>query len=113
MKITINSANANRRIGHDGICKKVGDHTPDELVKLALHARKSGNPLLISCFTDLPTLEELTGEKVDAAIEEVKTKGKRGKAGDVTPTVEPAPAEPSPEETSTTDTTTQTTTPTE
>jgi len=73
-QLVITKDSANRRVSHSGTSKKLGEYSQDELVKLAITAINSGNKLLLSAFESLPTLEELTGTKVDAAIKEVAAK---------------------------------------
>lgn len=67
--LVINTAFGERRVGHNNINKKVKDHSPAELKLLAIEARKSDNRILLECFTgELPTLEELTTDKVDTQL---------------------------------------------
>lgn len=46
--------------------KKLFDMNQDELLELAILARKSNNKILTRCFTNLPPLNELVDEKVEA-----------------------------------------------
>jgi len=73
MVLTINPTFDDRRVSHHNVNKTVGQHLPFELRDLAIEARKSNNPLLIECFTDLPTLEELIEDKTAIQIEQAKT----------------------------------------
>lgn len=68
MVVTINPTFKDRQVSHHGICKKIGDHTADELKDLAIEARRSNNPLLIECFKELPSLKDLLEDKTAAEI---------------------------------------------
>lgn len=72
MAITINPDFKDRKVCHNKTSKTVGTHTPAELKQLAILARKSENKLLLECFIDLPSLEELLAEKTTAEIAAVK-----------------------------------------
>lgn len=72
MTLNINPEFADRRVIHHNVCKTVGDHSPVELKDLAIEALKSNNPLLLECFKDLPTLEELMADKTAVQIGKVK-----------------------------------------
>lgn len=77
MKISIKGKQKDKRFGHSGISKKLGEHTNDELVKLAILGHESGNSLILDAFDHLPTLAELKGEKVDSAIAKVITESNK------------------------------------
>lgn len=72
MVLTINPTFSQRRVTHHNVCKNVADHLPFELKDLAIEARKSNNPLLLECFIELPTLEELIADKTAIQIEKAK-----------------------------------------
>lgn len=72
--LVINPSCADKVVAHNNIGKKVGAHTQTELKLLAIEARKSNNPILLGCFSgELPSLEELTSDKVDAQLAKVET----------------------------------------
>jgi hypothetical protein len=73
MVLTINPEFANRQVSHHGICKTIDKHSPKELRDLAIEARKSNNRILLECFDELPTLEDLMAEKTNIQIAEAKT----------------------------------------
>lgn len=73
MELKINNANADRRIGHDNINKSVKDHTQAELKMLALHGLRSGNPLILECFVNLPSLADLEADNTTGQIAALKT----------------------------------------
>lgn len=68
MILTINPTFAKRQVSHHGICKTIDSHTADELLAIAIEARKSNNPLLIECFEQLPTLAMLISDKTAVEI---------------------------------------------
>ncbi len=72
MELTLNTANGTRKIGHDGICKQVKDHTPAELKSLALIGLRSGNKLITDCFINLPTLSALEADNTSVQIATIK-----------------------------------------
>ncbi len=78
MPLTINPAFADRRVVHNNVCKKISDHTPTELKDLAIVALKSGNPVLLECFTDMPKLEDLVADKTVVLIKQAKSDGLNG-----------------------------------
>lgn len=57
---------------HDDCCKNLGDQSQAELLQLAIHARKSNNPLLLRYFIDLPSMDELIAAKTTADLDAVK-----------------------------------------
>lgn len=72
MAIVINPEFKDRRVCHNKTNKTVGTHTPAELKQLAILARKSDNRILLECFIELPTLEELIDEKTVTELAAVK-----------------------------------------
>lgn len=63
--IKINEKLQDRRVSHNNVCAKpVGEHSEYELLQLGIAARSSNNKVLLQCFTELPTLNELTASKV-------------------------------------------------
>lgn len=73
MTLTINPAFADRRVSHHNCCKTVGEHNPYELKDLAIVALKSGNTLLLECFIDLPTLDEIVQDQTATQIHMAET----------------------------------------
>jgi len=57
---------------HDDCAKNLGEQSQAELLQLAVHARKSNNPLLLRYFIDLPGMDELIGEKTKLELDQVK-----------------------------------------
>ena len=72
MVITINPAFSGRRISHHNCCKTIADHTPSELMQLAIEARKSNNTVLLECFDELPSLNDLLANKTAVEIATAK-----------------------------------------
>lgn len=71
--IKINPENKDRRVSHNKVAAKtVAEHTQAELLQLGIIARSSNNPLLLSCFIDLPTMDELVQSKTSADLKQVK-----------------------------------------
>lgn len=73
MILTINPEYANQRVVHNKTCKTIGEHTPGELLQLAIEARKSNNKILLRCFDGpLPSLADLTAAGVRVEIATIK-----------------------------------------
>lgn len=72
MELKINTANGERKIAHDNVCKPVKDHTQPELKQLAILGLKSGNPLILECFVNLPSLADIEADNTTAQIATLK-----------------------------------------
>ncbi len=67
LTIKINDAYKEQRMSFEKVeGKTLKDLTNQELTSLAIMARKSGNPILMRCFTpELPKLKALVDQKVE------------------------------------------------
>lgn len=55
--------------GNSGL--PLGQRTPEEINQLAIIARQSKDPSLLQLFEELPALEELKREKVEAQLKKI------------------------------------------
>ena len=62
--ITINPEYNEQRMSTAKGFSALQDHTQEELVALAIQAKKSKNPTLLRCFLTLPKLSELLSDKI-------------------------------------------------
>ena len=64
--LSIDTAYNEQAMSHGDVCnKKLKLYSQEELLELALLARKANNPALIRCFKNLPSLADLTDEKLE------------------------------------------------
>lgn len=80
MQIQLNPTFLDRQIATRSTNKntlKLSSKPATEILELAIEARKSNNPHLLDCFTELPTLQELLERKTEIDISIAKT-GKPG-----------------------------------
>ncbi len=74
LDLTINPEYKDQKVSHGDVCgKKVSEHSQDELIDLAIHARMAAHQpnALSRCFKNLPSLADLQSAKVDAGQSKV------------------------------------------
>ena len=70
--ITINQAFKDRYFAHATMAGKLSDHKMKDLIHLGIQGRDSRNRLILECFTELPTMQELVAMKTDMDIKDIK-----------------------------------------
>jgi hypothetical protein len=64
LEIKVHPSYKDQRVTTETGVATLADHTPYELLTLAIMAKKSGNKVLTRCFVNLPSLADLMNEKV-------------------------------------------------
>ena len=72
--LEINKEFEDQSMSHGNVAaKKLKDHTQEELLSLAILAKRSNNPILLRCFKTIPILKVLVEEKADIDQEKINT----------------------------------------
>lgn len=89
--IVINQEYKDQVMSHGDVCAKaLSAHTQEELLSLAIQARSSNNPVLLRCFTNLPSLADLRATKIASEVAKIAPEESVATPAGFTPDAPPA-----------------------